>query len=170
MNVEKIYFDMDGVLADFGRGVAELCGIAPPEKQDEDPAADEIMWAEVKKIPHFYDKLELMSGAKEMFDTVYGKYGDKCEILTGIPKERRGIIGAAEDKIKWVRRMLSEDIVIHTVYKVDKKNYAKGEGYILIDDLEPTVETWNTCGGTGILHTSAAETMKILSDMGIIQN
>ena len=50
MRVDKIYFDMDGVLADFNRGVAELCGIAPPLKQDEDPAYDDLMWAEVKKI------------------------------------------------------------------------------------------------------------------------
>ena len=27
MEVEKIYFDMDGVLADFERGVKEICGL-----------------------------------------------------------------------------------------------------------------------------------------------
>ncbi len=168
MRVDKIYFDMDGVLADFNRGVAELCGIAPPLKQDEDPVEDEIMWAHVKEVPHFYDKLELMPGAKEMFDLLYKKYGDKCEILTGIPNERRGLKNVAEDKIKWMRRLLSEDIVINTVRKTDKKDYVKGGGYILIDDLEPTVETWNALGGTGILHTSAAETLEILKNLGII--
>ena len=36
------YFDMDGVLADFKRGVKEICGITPPvqdaamSKEDED--------------------------------------------------------------------------------------------------------------------------------------
>ena len=168
MRVDKIYFDMDGVLADFNRGVAELCGIAPPLKQDEDPVEDEIMWAHVKEVPHFYVKLELMPGAKEMFDLLYKKYGDKCEILTGIPNERRGLKNVAEDKIKWMRRLLSEDIVINTVRKTDKKDYVKGGGYILIDDLEPTVETWNALGGTGILHTSAAETLEILKNLGII--
>ncbi len=168
MRVDKIYFDMDGVLADFNRGVAELCGIAPPLKQDEDPVEDEIMWAHVKEVPHFYDKLELMPGAKEMFDLLYKKYGDKCEILTGIPNERRGLKDVAEDKIKWMRRLLSEDIVINTVRKANKKDYVKGGGYILIDDLEPTVETWNALGGTGILHTSAAETLEILKKLGII--
>ena len=168
MRVDKIYFDMDGVLADFNRGVAELCGIAPPLKQDEDPVEDEIMWAHVKEVPHFYDKLELMPGAKEMFDLLYKKYGDKCEILTGIPNERRGLKNVAEDKIKWMRRLLSEDIVINTVRKTDKKDYVKGGGYILIDDLEPTVETWNALGGTGILHTSASETLEILKNLGII--
>ena len=30
--VEKIYFDMDGVLADFERGVNEICGLVPPSQ------------------------------------------------------------------------------------------------------------------------------------------
>ena len=35
MEVHKIYFDMDGVLADFKRGVRELCGFeAPPQPED----------------------------------------------------------------------------------------------------------------------------------------
>jgi len=29
MRYEKIYFDMDGVLADFAKGVRELCGMEP---------------------------------------------------------------------------------------------------------------------------------------------
>ena len=32
MTVEKIYFDMDGVLADFERGVEEICGLTPPSQ------------------------------------------------------------------------------------------------------------------------------------------
>ncbi len=32
MTVEKIYFDMDGVLADFERGVKEICGLTPPSQ------------------------------------------------------------------------------------------------------------------------------------------
>lgn len=42
MEVKKIYFDMDGVLADFGRGVEELCGL--PRDCD-----DNLMWEAIKK-------------------------------------------------------------------------------------------------------------------------
>ena len=52
------------------------------------------MWAAIRETGRFYDKLELMPGAKEMFDRVYGKYKDRCGILTGIPKAKRGIISA----------------------------------------------------------------------------
>ena len=92
MTVEKIYFDMDGVLADFDRGVRELCGMEALDQGTRSPAQDDIMWEAIRKIDHFYDKLELMPGAKEMFDTLREKYGDKVEILTGIPREERGII------------------------------------------------------------------------------
>ena len=81
--VEKIYFDMNGVLADFDRGVKELCKITPADQNvEERPEQDNIMWAEIKKIDHFYDVLEIMSGGKDMFDALYGKYGDRC--LTGV--------------------------------------------------------------------------------------
>ena len=72
---------------------------------------------EIKKVDNFYDKLEFMPGAEKMFRTIYEKYGDKCEILTGIPKPKRGILTAGEDKIKWAHRLLSEDIVVNTFYK-----------------------------------------------------
>ena len=161
MRVDKIYFDMDGVLADFNRGVAELCGIAPPLKQDEDPVEDEIMWAHVKEVPHFYDKLELMPGAKQMFDKLYERYGDKCEILSAIPKPKRGILTAGEDKTKWVRRMLSQDIVINIVYREEKPDYCTGKDCILIDDLERNIKAWEECGGTGILFINAEEVIEM---------
>ena len=44
MMVRKIFFDMDGVLADFDRGIRELCGIPSLKQEAEDKAADERMW------------------------------------------------------------------------------------------------------------------------------
>lgn len=42
---EKIYFDMDGVLADFDRGIRELCGIEPMDqmKATEEKSNDEMV-------------------------------------------------------------------------------------------------------------------------------
>ena len=160
---------MDGVLADFDRGVVELCNMQPiPQGKEWKPGMDEPMWAKVREIDHYYDKLEIMPGAKEMFDTIYEKYADKCEILTGIPKPKRGILTAGEDKINWIRRLFSEDIVINIVYREQKPDYCSGKDCILIDDLEVNIEEWEKMGGTGIVHRSVEETLRVLKGMGVI--
>ena len=118
--------------------------------------------------PAFYDYLELMPGAKAMFDAVYGKYGDKCEILTGIPKPRREIVNAASDKKAWVKRLLSEDIKVNIVFREEKPQYCTGKGYILIDDMERNIKEWNEMGGTGIVNVDADHTMELLRDLEIL--
>ena len=169
MVVRKIYFDMDGVLADFDRGVNELCRMnASSQNEKYDEEYDALMWARIREIDHFYNRLDLMPGAKEMFELLYGKYGDKCEILTGIPKAERGIVTSAEDKVVWTRRMLSEKVKIHTVSRKEKKLYCTGPETILIDDQERTILEWRAAGGTGILHRSPEQTLAELKRMGAL--
>lgn len=168
MNIKKIYFDMDGVLADFNRGVLELCNIrlGPYDEQTEEQ--DDEMWAAIRKIDHFYDKLSPMPGGLTLFRAVYEKYQDRCEILTGIPKEKRGIVTAGEDKIAWAHRVLTPHIVVNVVYAEDKKNLCTGPDCVLIDDLKRNIRMWEDCGGTGILCQSPARAMELLQSKGII--
>ena len=126
------------------------------------------MWHKIKEVEHYYDRLELLDGTKEMFDAVYDVYQDRCEILTGIPKPRRGIHHAAEDKTKWVRRLLSREIVINICFKEEKKNFCTGADCILIDDLPANIAAWEANGGTGLLHRNSKETMERLRSMGIL--
>ena len=169
MKAEKIYLDMDGVLADFDRGVRELCGMDPlPQTGKTDPHQDNLMWEEIRKVGHFYDKLELMPGAKEMFGRIWDRYGDRCEILTGIPKEKRGILTAGEDKKNWMKRMLSDRIKVNIVYREQKPDYCKGKGSVLVDDLEKNIREWEEMGGTGVLHVSAENTLAELEKLGLL--
>ena len=169
MEVKKIFFDLDGVMADFDRGVHELCGMDAFSHED-DPKYnfDDEMWVRIRDVGHFYDKLELMPGAKQLFDDLHARYGDKCEILSGIPKPKRGITTAGEDKINWVRRMLSEDVAVNIVYKEDKPDYCTGKDCILIDDLPANIIAWENMGGTGIINTGAEDTRQILEEMGLL--
>ena len=170
MEVKKIYFDMDGVLADFERGVKELCHLTPPYQnaKKHKSGEDDEMWERIKEIGNFYNRLELMPGAKEMFDLVYGKYKDRCEILTGIPKEKRGIVTAGADKEKWVKRLLSEDVKVNIVYREEKPLYCSGPDCILIDDMEKNIKEWEAGDGTGIQNKSAKETIEKLKELGIL--
>lgn len=169
MEISKIYFDLDGVMADFDRGVHELCGMdAFSHDDDLPPGFDDEMWVRIKEVEHFYDKLELMPGAKKLFDELYARYGDKCEILSGIPKPRRGITTAGQDKINWVHRNLSEDIKVNIVYKEDKPDYCRGRDCILIDDLPANIMAWEKMGGTGIMNSGAEDTRQSLVELGIL--
>lgn len=169
MDIKKIYFDMDGVLADFDRGVRELCNMDPlPQSEDQPVGYDDELWSKVREAGHFYDKLEIIPGSKELFDYVYNKYGDKCEILTGVPKPRRGIITAGDDKISWVRRLLSKNIKVNIVWREDKPDYCTGKDCILIDDYELNIREWENCGGTGLLFTDAFNVLKMIKELEIM--
>ena len=169
MEIRKIYFDMDGVLADFEKGIRELCHMEPqPQNGKRDKRTDDLMWEAIGKIDRFYDRLDLMPGAKEMFDTVYGKYGDRCEILTGIPREERGLVTAAEDKITWTCRLLSENIKVNAVCRKHKINFCTGPEAVLIDDREKTIKEWQDKGGTAVLHTSPEETIRELEKLDLL--
>ena len=165
-----IYLDMDGVLADFERGVKELCGMEPLSQNGKrrDPKQDDLMWERIRETEHFYDRLELMPGAKEMFDRIREKYGDRCEILTGIPREERGIVTAEQDKRTWTRRMLSDTVKVNTVLRKQKRDYCTGPESVLIDDREKTIREWRELGGTGILYVNAEETIKKLEELGLL--
>lgn len=151
--IEKIYFDMDGVLANFDKGLIEICGIEPENQATKSDEYDDMMWGKVREAGHYYDMLDPLDEGIKVFRYLYSIYGDKCEILSAIPKPKRGIVTAREDKISWVRRLIDKDININIVMREEKRSYAKGPGYVLIDDLEKNVNEWNAAGGTGIVFT-----------------
>ncbi len=168
MVVEKIYFDMDGVLADFDGGVVKLCNARPVDQMHHTPEDDDRLWESIRKVDHFYDRLEILDGSDVMLRTLLERYGERCEILTGIPKPRRGIKDAGDDKRKWMARNFGPEIKVNVVYRDQKKNYCTGEGCILIDDYKRNIDIWEEYGGTGILFTDAWSVMKKLQDMGIL--
>jgi len=155
--IKKIYLDMDGVLADFNRALKELCGICPVDQMVSTEEDDERAFTAIRECDHFYRRIEPLPGAKELFCLLYEKYGDRVEILTGVPSARRNIPWAGEDKTIWVREHLSDTVKVNLVRRVEKQNYCFGPEYILIDDFERNIRQWEEQGGTGILFRDAQE-------------
>jgi hypothetical protein len=52
-------------------------------------------------------------------------------------------------------------------YSRANKQLFSDKNRILIDDLAKTIDEWNAKGGIGILHTSAADTIKQLKKLGL---
>ena len=87
MDIERIYFDMDGVLADFVRGVRELCGL-------DMSVGDDIMFEGIRKVDRFYYKLEPLEEGMELFRILYDACPEKIQILSAQPKQKRRILTA----------------------------------------------------------------------------
>ena len=147
-----IYFDMDGVLADF-EGYIKSHGIGYVPHDTRDKEADALMWEEIKKVDRFYFQLEPMPGALDLFRRLQEKY--HCEILSAVPKPHWGIVGAEADKRAWIAKYLGEDVRVNIVYREQKKDFAGAKNSVLIDDLEKNIREWNEFGGTGILFCGA---------------
>ena len=149
--LKKIYIDMDGVLADFDDGVRELLGLEPEPQGKQTQSFQNKMWQKLSEYGHFYRDLKPEKGAVEGFQKLFAKYGDKVEILTGIPKPRRNVPSAGEDKKEWVKKYLSDDVKVNIVYREEKKNCCLGKEYLLIDDYKKNTDEWILHGGTAVL-------------------
>ncbi|MBP5405349.1 MAG: hypothetical protein J6Y74_05355 [Clostridia bacterium] len=163
-----VYFDMDGVLADFDRGVVELCHL-PSQVQDSVSAEEEeTMWGRIRALDRFYYKLEPIRGSVELFLKTYGKLGRNCQILTGIPKPKRGVLTAGEDKRDWAYKYLGKDVIVNIVYKEEKPNFCLHSKCVLIDDFAANIRQWEATGGIGILFESAESATKRLKELGVL--
>ena len=80
-------------------------------------------------------------------------------ILSGVP---RG--GWAEDqKRKWCRRELGDDVTLITCESREKYAYCRNIGDILIDDRRAAGALWEKAGGIFIHHQSARRTIELLA-------
>lgn len=158
----RVYVDMDGVLADFDGGVRTLCHMEPLDQGHVTKEENDVLWAAVRQVPHYYGQLEPIAGSLEMLREIYNMLGDRCQILTGVPKPWRGIEHASEDKVEWMHRLFSPEITVHTVLRKEKRQFCTGPQDILIDDYIANIKEWEKAGGTGILFRGAQETLERL--------
>ena len=72
----KLFLDLDGVLADFDRGVHEVTGKRPEELPLK------TMWAALSRAPGFFETLAFMHDAEALW-RFCGPH--RPTILTGLP-------------------------------------------------------------------------------------
>lgn len=160
----KVYFDMDGVLADF-EGYIIKHNIPYFPQGNRSTEQDKQMWDAIKQVPHFYLQLEPVEGSIDFFMEIKSKKEHESEILSAIPKPKWGLLHTKEDKIDWTSQFLGDDVKANIVYREEKQNYCTGPDCILVDDLEKNIIEWEAKGGTGILFRDAESAKKELLEV-----
>ena len=147
---------MDGVLVDFERGYKELTGHYTKTHTDSN-----TFWQPIDdEGPSFWATLPWMSDGQELWRYIK-KY--KPYILSSPSRSQTSRVG----KDAWLKMHLQNSYKNAYFYPRAQKQLFSGENRILIDDLPNTIEEWNAKGGIGILHTSAANTIKELKKLGL---
>jgi len=155
--ITKIFVDMDGVLADFIKGVEGPKYLNGPMDNSTYNEKKIVISNNglFRNLPPMVDMPDLINYINDL--------GVYWEILTCTGEINRQKV--AKDKTAWIREHVDPDTVVTCTFKgVQKAAYAK-PGYILIDDHKKNINAWIEAGGIGILYTTAADCIKQIEDL-----
>ncbi len=148
--MKKCFVDLDGVLTDFEKKLAETLG----KKLDRewDFGNDPKVWAKIDDAgEEFWVTMEWMPDGHELWDYIKDF---KPTVLTSPSRHPTSKSG----KKIWLKENLPG---VPAIIDSKKEEYAK-DGYILIDDREKNIKKWEEAGGIGVLHKDTKSTIKKL--------
>ena len=160
--VNRIFLDMDGVLADFLKGVEQPEYIGHPLTNDDAGHTEYDLRKEELTNKRLFANLPPMA---DMYDLIaYVKHCEvPWEILTAAGTVNRNLV--VYDKNEWVKRYVDPTIPVTCTFSGSQKAAYALEGNVLIDDRKKNIDAWVAAGGIGIVHTSAADTIEQLKTL-----
>ena len=149
----RVYCDLDGVLADFDRGMREV-GVSLAELKSNPQKS----WATLANTKGgFYRNLHWMEDGKKLWEEIRSY---RPIILTGLPRGK----WAEPQKRLWCEKHLGRDVVVITCMATEKMQLS-AEGNVLIDDTVKNCRQWTLRGGNSIIHTSASDSSSKLKEL-----
>jgi len=153
MTEQKIFCDLDGVLADFDAGISNICKKSVSWVQSMD---QELVWKILNKHPGLFEDLPLMPEANYLWSSLFPY---KPIILTGCPRSKV----SKTAKVSWCKKHLGSNYLeIKSLKEIDtnhgydyyiiltttkKKPEFASNGSILIDDRQIINKEWEAAGG-----------------------
>lgn len=160
----RIFCDLDGVLVNFIKTAVAITGINP---DGADKKTVNAFWSAIHKHTAagqpFFAEMEPMPDANVLWSYI-NRHNPVILSSTG---ER--IVGAADEKRKWVQQHLGGQPASRAIFTPSAKAKAQhaAPNHVLIDDRAKAIDPWVAAGGIGILHTSAANTITRLKELGL---
>lgn len=149
-----VYFDLDGVIVDFIRGIEARFGVKFPYSK----SGSELYEVMDRHYEDVFTHLPILPGGELLLD-LYRTNPGRVKFLTAVPKHwSASMYFAGRDcKVNWVKQYLPDlneltDIVV-VGDKATKQFYAN-EFTILVDDHNRTVDEWKARGGIGFRYPS----------------
>lgn len=145
--MQRLFLDLDGVMADFDRHFRDCFGKDPTSKGGVDDAE---LWALVHGHGNFFRTMPIMEGAMVFYAELLMN-GFKPIILTAASKQHYAEM--AVQKMDWVRATMGKDPLVLPVYGSSSKSlFVQNKGDILIDDYLKNCYRWEKAGGFAVHH------------------
>lgn len=185
---KTIYFDVDGVLADFDLKANEIRKKLNIENIDFNKKNNQLtekeielkqfFWCELLNYKDFWIELPLMPKAKELYDFCKKNFAH-IKILTATPRKYSEEIKQkiSKDKKNWILKNIDNKINkndIITITKIgEKKSFYltdNPKNCILIDNAEFNIKDWEEKKGIGFLFKNANNTLQEIKEYIKSQN
>lgn len=154
----KIFCDMDGVLTDFDKRFEYFGGLTPDEYQARFSKSQFWKLIDDKVGFEFWAKMPWMPDGKQLWSYIEKYKPMLLSAPSQKPSSRYGKRVWVNDNLPGVKLILAK--------RENKQDYSK-PNRILIDDRADNIEEWKSKGGIGILHTSVADTIEKLKQIGL---
>jgi len=173
-----IFCDMDGVLADFDQGYADLTGMST---QEANAIGKSYFWElfrskfkEIQDEKTFWTNLPPQPGGPELWNYIKS-YTPNILSAPAIdfslpPSEQLSYEKnqAIQGKKEWISKNLT-NVGKEIFVPASQKAAFASPNRILIDDMKKNIDAWEAAGGIGIHHISTSKTIEVLKTLGIYE-